>query len=449
MSASTASITANQRPITRRRAAEQNISAIGSDLAAAAVVTESENREDRLTAGNTGAAVLRNATKAQAQIPTRKGAPSRKQARARWLTVIRILTRILALMVVSLGFVQMARWVVMNSDRDAKDIAAISGDFEGKFSEMEKFVKTTMKAMQIQLHVVDQKFEDGISTVRKEFDEKIEKKGDELDLMLKALGARNDVFEKFMDEYGSKNLLSKEEFGDFFEKFKTDRNKGSAGDFSEVSLDDVKNYAREIVEKEIEKHASDGLGMVDFALASGGAKVVRHSEPYGGVGLGTSASWFKSRNTVSAEAENMIQPSFGEPGRCFPLKGQNGFVEIRLRTAIIPEAVTLEHVHKSVAYDRSSAPKHCRVSGWMQGEYSSDLEVHSSKMILLAEFAYDLEKSNAQTFEVKADTSNLVDTIRLDVTSNHGSALYTCIYRLRVHGRELLHNPNSALEIRA
>ncbi|CAA0817847.1 Protein SAD1/UNC-84 domain protein 1 [Striga hermonthica] len=447
MSASTASITANQRPITRRRAAEQSISAMGSDFAAAAVVTESEKREDRLTAGNTGAVVLRDATRAQTQIPTRKVAPSRKQARARWLSVIRILTRILALMVVSLGFVQMSRWVVMNSGGDVKDIAAISGDFEGKLSEMEKFVKTTMKAMQIQFHVVDQKLEDGISTVRKDLDKKIEQKGDELDLVLKALGARNDVFEKFMDEYGSKSLLSKEEFGDFFEKFKSAR--GSAGDFNEVSLDDVKNYAREIVEKEIQRHASDGLGMMDFASASGGAKVVRHSEPYGAVGLGTSSSWFMNRNRVSAEAEKMIKPSFGEPGHCFPLKGQNGFVEIRLRTAIIPEAVTLEHVHKSVAYDRSSAPKHCRVSGWMQGEYSSHMEVHSSKMILLAEFVYDLEKSNAQTFNVTAATSNPVDTIRFDVTSNQGSASYTCIYRLRVHGRELVHDPNSALEIRA
>ncbi|CAA0827998.1 Protein SAD1/UNC-84 domain protein 1 [Striga hermonthica] len=445
MSASTVSITANQGPTTRRRAAEKNISAADSGFAAATIVTESENRDDRPSPGDT--AVARDARKVHTHIPTRKSAPSRKPAKPRWLTVISILTKNLALLVVILGFVQMTRWVVLNSGPDAEDILAISGYFEGKYSEMEKFVRTTVKEMQVQLNVYDQKFEDGLGSVRKEFDEKIEKKGNELDIKLKALGARNDVFEKFMDGFRNKNFLLKEEFGEFYEEFLKARNFGDAGGLGKVSLDELKNYAQEIVAKEIGRHAADGLGMVDYALASGGGRVVRHSEPYGVVRLSASTSWLMNRNRVSAEAEKLIRPSFGEPGQCFPLKGQNGFVNIKLRTAIVPEAVTLEHVAKSVAYDRSSAPKHCRVSGWMQGQDLSDLEVQSAKMFPLAEFTYDLEKSNVQTFNVKIADSNLVDTIRLDVISNHGSASHTCIYRLRVHGREL--SPNHALEMQA
>lgn len=42
----------------------------------------------------------------------------------------------------------------------------------------------------------------------------------------------------------------------------------------------------------------------------------------------------------------MLRPSFGEPGACFALSGSSGFVEIKLRRAIVPEAVTLEHVAK-------------------------------------------------------------------------------------------------------
>ena len=42
----------------------------------------------------------------------------------------------------------------------------------------------------------------------------------------------------------------------------------------------------------------------------------------------------------------MLKQSFGEPGQCFPLKGDSGFFQIRLRTTIIPEAITLEHVDK-------------------------------------------------------------------------------------------------------
>ena len=42
----------------------------------------------------------------------------------------------------------------------------------------------------------------------------------------------------------------------------------------------------------------------------------------------------------------MLKPSFGEPGQCFPLKGDSGFVQNRLKTTIISKAITLEHVDK-------------------------------------------------------------------------------------------------------
>ena len=94
------------------------------------------------------------------------------------------------------------------------------------------------------------------------------------------------------------------------------------------------------------------------------------------------------------------------------------------------------YCEQSVAYDRSSAPKDCRVSGWLQGR-DLDLPVDGNKMFLLAEFTYDLEKSSAQTFDVfDAAGVGTVDTVRLDFTSNHGSPSHTCIYRLRVHGHE-------------
>lgn len=91
---------------------------------------------------------------------------------------------------------------------------------------------------------------------------------------------------------------------------------------------------------------------------------------------------------------------------------------------------------QNVAYDRSSAPKDCSVSGWLQG-HDNDLAVGAEKMFPLTEFTYDLEKSNVQTFNVlDLPGSGIVDTVRLDFTSNHGSSSHTCIYRLRVHGHE-------------
>ena len=56
---------------------------------------------------------------------------------------------------------------------------------------------------------------------------------------------------------------------------------------------------------------------------------------------------------------------------------------------------------------------------------------------LCTEFSYDLEKSNAQTFNVlDLVGSGLMDTVKLDFTSNDGNTDHTCIYRLRVHGHE-------------
>ena len=112
-------------------------------------------------------------------------------------------------------------------------------------------------------------------------------------------------------------------------------------------------------------------------------------------------------------------------------------MEIRLRTGIVPEAVTLEHVDKSVAYDRSSAAKDFQVSGWYQGaENESDKQPRTPTN--LGEFTYDLEKSNAQTFQLDRTTADasVVNMVRLDFSSNHGQPELTCIYRFRVHGSE-------------
>ncbi|KAF5208359.1 hypothetical protein FRX31_002056, partial [Thalictrum thalictroides] len=116
--------------------------------------------------------------------------------------------------------------------------------------------------------------------------------------------------------------LDKRRFAQVFQELKNSSK--SQGNDGPVSLDENGAVARSIVEK----HAADRLGRVDYALASGGAMVVTHSEP--------------------------LFPS----SYC---RGSNGFVEIKLRRDIIPDAVTL-----SVAYDRSSAPKHCQTLGWFQ-----------------------------------------------------------------------------------
>lgn len=364
MSASTVSVTANTTS-TRRRAVEKKRPTAGLDLAtdstqmvvtAASPITPDTNTNNssaRLTAGgtSTGIPVKKPPPNTTSDDPatTRRPSASRKSSKAekpRWLTVISIITKNFVLLLALISFVQMIRWAVLKySGHDTDEISAMSGDVDGKFAEMDKFVKKSLKAMQVQVEAIDRKYEKGISSIKKEFDEKLDNQGEKVDMKLKELDGRSDLFEKFMGEFESKSLLSKEEFNDFFDEFRRSKKNGdNHGD--EVSLDQIREYARNIIEKEIQRHVADGLGMVDYALASGGGMVVRHSEPFGKVT--GSGSWLTNRNKAHADAAKMLRPSFGEPGQCFPLKGSSGFVQIKLRTAIIPEAVTLEHVAKVI-----------------------------------------------------------------------------------------------------
>lgn len=364
--------------------------------------------------------------------PRRSRKSSPKPEKPRWATVVSIFTKNFLLLVAVLGLGQMIRRVYLKSGDSAGAELGFS-EFERRITEVENFLKTTTKMMQLQVEVLDRKVESEMGGLRREVSKSIDDKSVILERELKKLEEKSEGLERTLSELKAVDWLSKEEFEKFFEEFK----KQKSGELSEndVSLDDIRVYAREIIEKEIEKHAADGLGRVDYALATSGAFVIKHSDAYL---AGKGSNWLSlgSRNGVHSYADKMLKPSFGEPGQCFPLKGSSGFVQIKLRTAIIPEAITLEHVAKSVAYDRSSAPKDCRVSGWLQGD-DSDLAVGAEKMFLLTEFAYDLDKSNAQTFNVlDLPGSGVVDTVRLDFTSNHGSSSHTCIYRLRVHGRD-------------
>ncbi|KAJ4978581.1 hypothetical protein NE237_009361 [Protea cynaroides] len=295
-------------------------------------------------------------------------------------------------------------------------------DFEGRIAEVEKFVKTTTKMMQVQVEVVDRKLT------------KVEEKGTFLGNEMKKLVDRTDGIDRSLGELMAAGIITKKDFERLSDELKKTRSP-EEGD-KDWSLDTIRSLARDIVSNEIEKHVADGLGRVDYALASGGGMVVKHSIPYLS---GTDRNWFSATTGriggVHSDAQKMLQPSFGEPGQCFPLSGSSGWIEIRLRAAIMPEAITLEHVAKIVAYDRSSAPKDCRVSAWLQKKHDSDPSV-KPEMFLLTEFTYDLEKSNAQTIDVDSMSSGPINMVRLDFTSNHGNPSHTCIYRLRVHGYE-------------
>nr|VDD46847.1 unnamed protein product [Brassica oleracea] len=366
-----------------------------------------------------------------AQRRTRK-VQGTKNEKTPWTRVVRVFAKQLGALLLLAGLIQLVRKVVIKetplSSHSSFPIETEMGlsELESRIAAVDGLVKTTAKMMQVQVEFLDKKMGGETRALR----ETMESTSSALEDELKKVDSRVDRLQASVEEVNSKPLVSREELERVYEELK--KGKVDESSFSDVSIDELRAYAREIVEEEIGKHAADGLGRVDYALASGGAFVMDHSDPFL---VGIVGNWFgTSRRRVHSKAVKMLTPSFGEPGQCFPLKGSNGFVQVRLRAPVVPEAVTLEHVSKAVAYDRTSAPKDCRVSGWLEDE--KDME--SETRLLLTEFSYDLDRSNAQTFDIaESANSGLVNTVRLDFTSNHGSDSHTCIYRFRVHGREL------------
>ncbi|KAL6850482.1 hypothetical protein ACP4OV_021109 [Aristida adscensionis] len=359
----------------------------------------------------------------------RRKRPHSSSSRPRWQTVLSVAAKNAALLAVLLYLGDLAwRWA-HPSPAPAPDGAALEG-YAARVAEVEASLARALRMVQLQLEAVDRKIDAEVGAARGDLLALLEEKRLALEAHLGRLGARADELADALAGLKGMDFLTKEELDKFWEEVTGGLGSGPK---SEVDLDQVRAVAREIAMREVERHAADGIGRVDYAVASGGGRVVRHSDVY----EAKRGNFFAALlSGDKANPEKMLQPSFGEPGQCFALQGSSGFVEIKLKTGIIPEAVTLEHVSKDVAYDRSTAPKDCKVSGWYEETPGETQSGHAARMSVLTEFAYDLEKNNVQTFDVTASDVGVINMVRLDFTSNHGSSLVTCIYRLRVHGHE-------------
>jgi SUN domain-containing protein 1/2 len=251
-----------------------------------------------------------------------------KQGNAKWETALSVLMK-LCLLITAIAWIGQVLWRWQNGD-----LSFATLDMESRLSKVEGFKKTT-KMLQVQLDILDKKLGDEIGKAKMDITKQFEDKGNKLETKMKALEGKTDMLDKSLIELRDMGFVSKKEFDEIVNQ--VNKKGGLDGTGTEITLDDIRLFAKEIVEMEIARHAADGLGMVDYALGSGGGKVVKHSEPF------KKAKGFLPRRS---EAYKMLEPSFGQPGECFALEGSSGFVEIKLRTGIIPEAVTIEHVDK-------------------------------------------------------------------------------------------------------
>ncbi|CAJ1081345.1 SUN domain-containing protein 1-like isoform X12 [Xyrichtys novacula] len=183
-----------------------------------------------------------------------------------------------------------------------------------------------------------------------------------------------------------------------------------------------------IVKNALRLFDQDRTGLADYALESGGGSILstRCSQTYEtkaallslfGVPL-----WYFSQSP-----RVVIQPDV-HPGNCWAFKGSKGFLVIRLSMRILPTAVSLEHIPKTLAPSGMllSAPRDFSV-------YGLDDEGQEEGK-LLGTFTYDEEGESLQTYPVSEENEEAFQIIEVQVLSNWGHQDYTCLYRFRVHG---------------
>jgi hypothetical protein len=161
---------------------------------------------------------------------------------------------------------------------------------------------------------------------------------------------------------------------------------------------------------------ADRTGLPDFALASGGGRVLAHSPLHH-----SQAGQLRSRLHPRAD-DLLLSAAMESPGHCLALDGQTGWVEVELRTRLQLSALTLEHVHPALAFDIGTAPAGFALLAAEEGRTET-----------LAEGAFALSGAPVQTFPALGG-GQPVRRVRLVLRGNQG-ANYTCLYRLRVHGR--------------
>jgi SUN domain-containing protein 1/2 len=273
----------------------------------------------------------------------RRKKPSSRQGRSSWQILSNLLVKGCVL-VMLISWVGNAAWRL----KEGKPLFGGPATPEERISEVEASLKKTTKMLQMQVDLVNKKIGNEIENTQKDLLHRLQETSTALLSEIKKLEGRTDRLDQIMNEFTETDFVSRKDFEEFLEEFRNYKGLSDSTELnlSKVSLDEMRLFAKEMVEREIERHAADGLGIADYALWSGGARVVKHSEPF----TGGKSSWFgaKGRGNVHSNAQKVLEPSFGEPGQCFALQGSSGFVEIKLRASIVVQAVTLEHVAKVI-----------------------------------------------------------------------------------------------------
>ncbi|XP_070600312.1 LOW QUALITY PROTEIN: sperm-associated antigen 4 protein-like [Erythrolamprus reginae] len=170
----------------------------------------------------------------------------------------------------------------------------------------------------------------------------------------------------------------------------------------------------------------DDIQKADWAQKSIGATINKDRTSKSFDFLHQENCWFPFISSANPP-ETILQPDV-YPGNCWAFSGSEGQVVIKLPEKVRLTAVTVQHISKAIAFSEgiTSALKDFLVYG---------LNDETKEEILLGTFMYDTEKELIQTFQLKNEQEKAFQYVKIKVESNWGNPEYTCIYRIRVHGR--------------
>nr|CAG8583405.1 14940_t:CDS:2 [Entrophospora candida] len=132
----------------------------------------------------------------------------------------------------------------------------------------------------------------------------------------------------------------------------------------------IRNEIHKTVEEKLHDYSQDKLNRADYALLSGGAKIISvlTSPTYETWPTKWSQQIIASVTghgiTRGRPPTTAIQPEM-HVGQCWPFSGEKGQLAILLSRKIFVTAVTYEHVTKKLAMDVTSAPKEFEVWGFV------------------------------------------------------------------------------------
>ncbi|KAF5284351.1 hypothetical protein FQR65_LT13568 [Abscondita terminalis] len=216
------------------------------------------------------------------------------------------------------------------------------------------------------------------------------------------------------------------------------KSEGKYGGGGGADSDDIKA----IVQAALRDYDADKTTRADFALESAGGAIVStgDTEPFE-TGART-GSLFGIPICQSSNGPRQIIQVKKNNRRDLVLclenvglsKGSRGSAVIKLLGLVTVDGVSLEHISKSISPTGliDTAPQCFSIWGL---DCRCDQECECDAGELLGDFVYDINGPPLQTFDITNPNSKSFKYIEFKVDSNHGNHIFTCVYRLRVHGQ--------------